>query len=173
MTTPHSQSGSTATDAFPETRRGDAARRRLDSGLKRFSVPLLRVSLGVIFVWFGGLKVVGATPVKELVAGTVPWVNPDLFVPALGAFEVLIGVGLIIGYQLGWVVAAMVAHLGGTFLTVVMQPGAVFQHGNPLMLTMEGEFVTKNIVLITAGLVLATWPRGLAVEEPSAVAPPR
>lgn len=172
MTSPRMQSGSAVTEEFPETRRGDAARRRLDSGLKRFSVPLLRVSLGVIFVWFGGLKVAGVTPVKELVAGTVPWVDANWFVPALGAFEVLIGVGLIIGYRLGWIVAAMVAHLGGTFLTVVMQPSAVFRDGNPLMLTMEGEFVTKNIVLITAGLVLATWPRGQVLEAPSVLTPP-
>jgi uncharacterized membrane protein YkgB len=53
----------------------------------------------------------------------------------------------------------MIAHLGGTFLTVVMQPEALFQHGNPLMLTMEGEFVTKNLVLITAALVIAAWAR--------------
>jgi uncharacterized membrane protein YkgB len=120
---------------------------------------LLRVSLGVVFVWFGALKVAGVTPVTELVAATVPWFDPGWVVPALGWFEIALGLGLVIGYGLGWVCAAMVAHLGGTFLTVVMQPDAMFQHGNPLMLTMEGEFVAKNLVLITAALVIAAWPR--------------
>lgn len=144
---------------LPAVGRIGAARERLDVILRRVSLPLLRISLGLVFVWFGGLKIAGVTPVKDLVAGTLPWFDPDFFVPTLGVFEVLIGLGLVSGVQLGWVCAAMVAHLGGTFLTVVMQPDAMFQHGNPLMLTMEGEFVVKNLVLITAALVIATWSR--------------
>jgi uncharacterized membrane protein YphA (DoxX/SURF4 family) len=135
------------------------ARHQLDRLLRRFSLPLLRASLGLVFVWFGGLKVAGVTPAKELVAGTVPWLDAGWLVPVLGWFEIVVGAALISGYLLGWVCAAMVAHLCGTFLTVVMQPEAMFQHGNPLMLTMEGEFVAKNLVLITAALVLATWAR--------------
>jgi len=155
MSVPTSTPGSEA--VLPATGRIEAARERLDRILRKVSLPLLRVSLGLVFVWFGGLKVAGVTPAKDLVAGTLPWFDPDWFVPALGSFEVLIGLGLVSGLLLGWVCAAMVAHLGGTFLTVVMQPDALFQHGNPLMLTMEGEFVAKNLVLITAALVIATW----------------
>jgi putative oxidoreductase len=139
--------------------RVDLARRQLDRLLRRFSLPLLRASLGLVFVWFGALKVADVTPAKELVAGTVPWLDADWLVPALGWFEILIGAALISGYLLGWVCAAMVGHLCGTFLTVLMQPEIMFQHGNPLMLTMEGEFVAKNLVLITAALVLAGWAR--------------
>lgn len=135
------------------------ARRQLDRLLRRFSLPLLRASLGLVFVWFGALKIADATPAKELVAGTVPWLDADWLVPALGWFELLIGVALISGYLLGWVCAVMVAHLCGTFLTLLMQPEVIFQRGNPLMLTMEGEFVAKNLVLITAALVLAGWAR--------------
>jgi uncharacterized membrane protein YkgB len=136
--------------------------------LRRFSLPMLRVSLGLVFVWFGALKAIGDTPVKELVAGTVPWLDADWFVPALGWFEIVVGVGLVSGYLLGWVCAAMVLHLCGTFLTVVTQPVLMFRHGNPLALTMAGEFVAKNVVLITAALVLATWAR-----HPMATSPVR
>lgn len=48
----------------------------------------------------------------------------------------------------------MIAHLSGTFLVLVTQPAVAFQDGNPLALTMTGEFVVKNVVLIAAGLVL-------------------
>lgn len=140
-------------------RRVVAARHRLTSLLRRFSLRLLRFSLGIVFVWFGALKVAGETPVTGLVAQTLPWLDPDWFVPALGWFEIALGAALMVGYRLGWVCAAMVAHLAGTFLTVVMEPAAIFRDGNPLMLTMEGEFVTKNLVLITAALVIAAWPR--------------
>ncbi len=48
-----------------------------------------------------------------------------------------------------------VAHLIGTFLVMIVQPAVAFQNGNPLLLTTEGEFVVKNLVLISALLMLA------------------
>ena len=118
-------------------------------------VPLLRVSLGVVFVWFGALKVANLTPVGDLVAGTLPFVDPTWFVPVLGGVEVALGLGLLIGRAITVVSAVLVAHLCGTFLVLVMQPELAFQNGNPLLLTTIGEFVVKNVVLISAALVLA------------------
>ncbi|WP_447004105.1 DUF417 family protein [Saccharothrix isguenensis] len=118
------------------------------------SIPLLRGSLGVVFVWFGALKITGTTPVADLVARTVPWLDPRAFVLALGVVEVVLGVALVVGRRLRWVALLVVLHLCGTFLTLVMQPSVAFQTGNPLLLTMTGEFVVKNLVLITAGLAI-------------------
>jgi uncharacterized membrane protein YkgB len=154
-----SASQSETTQLLVAPGRLDLARRRLDDLLRRLSLPLLRISLGFVFIWFGALKVADVTPARELVAGTVPWLDAGWLVPALGWFEIAVGGVLISGYLLGWVCAAMVAHLGGTFLTVVMQPEVMFQHGNPFMLTMEGEFVAKNLVLMTSALVIAAWTR--------------
>ena len=67
----------------------------------------------------------------------------------------LLGVALLAGRALPAVVATLVAHLAGTFLVLVVQPEVAFQHGNPLLLTTEGEFVVKNLVLISGLLVLA------------------
>lgn len=124
--------------------------------VRPYSLPLLRVSLGVVFIWFGALKVANATPVAALVAGAVPWLDPSWFVPALGVLEVLLGVALIAGRWLTAVGVVLAGHLSGTFLVLVMQPEVAFQHGNPLLLTTEGEFVVKNVVLISAALVLAS-----------------
>jgi putative oxidoreductase len=129
---------------------------RLLEVLIRASLPLLRISLGIVFLWFGTLKIAQATPVGDLVARTVPFVPADRLVPALGAFEVLLGLGLLAGRRMGIVAALMVAHLSGTLLVLVTQPQLAFRDGNPLVLTMTGEFVVKNLVLISAGLVLAT-----------------
>jgi hypothetical protein len=41
--------------------------------LERAALPMLRMSLGLVFVWFGLLKVVGQTPVADLVANTAYW----------------------------------------------------------------------------------------------------
>jgi len=130
---------------------------RLDAhanSLRALSVPLLRGSLGVVFVWFGALKVAGATPVADLVARTVPWLDPSTFVLALGVVEVVLGVALVAGRRLRWVALLVVLHLCGTFLTLVTQPTVAFRTGNPLLLTMTGEFVVKNLVLITAALAV-------------------
>ncbi|MDQ2586932.1 hypothetical protein CKY47_23680 [Saccharothrix yanglingensis] len=130
---------------------------RLDAradALRALSVPLLRGSLGVVFVWFGALKVAGATPVADLVARIVPWLDPGAFVFALGVLEVVLGVALVVGRRLRWVALLVVLHLAGTFLVLVVQPAAAFRAGNPLLLTMTGEFVVKNLVLITAALVV-------------------
>ncbi len=127
--------------------------------LRRVAIPLLRVSLGLVFVWFGALKVLNMTPVGELVAGTLPFLDPGWFVPFLGAVEVALGVGLLIGRWITAVCAVLVAHLCGTFLVLVMQPQLAFQDGNPLLLTTIGEFVIKNVVLISAALVLAARMR--------------
>src|SRR5688572_18834657 len=85
-------------------------------------VPLLRVALGVVFVWFGVLKVAGTSPVAELVADTVPFLPASWFVPAVGVFEVLAGMALIVAVALRPVGALVALHLLGTFLVLVVQP---------------------------------------------------
>jgi uncharacterized membrane protein YphA (DoxX/SURF4 family) len=123
--------------------------------LRRFSLPLLRCAFGVIFFWFGALKVVGASPVDDFVAGTMPWFDRAWLIPVVGLFEIAIGVGLLAGRFLFLVCAVLVGHLAGTFLALAMQSAVTFQDGNPLLLTTQGEFVVKNLVLVAAALVLA------------------
>lgn len=122
--------------------------------LRRWSLPLLRMSLGAVFVWFGLLKVAGVTPVSDLVGSTVYWVDPDWFVPVLGFAEVAIGVGLIFRVAMRIVLGLFLVQLAGTFLVLVVLPDVAFQNGNPFRLTVEGEFVVKNLVLLSAGLVV-------------------
>jgi putative oxidoreductase len=97
--------------------------------------------------------------VAELVARTVYWVDPTWLVPVLGAVEVIIGTGLLAGRALRTVLALFWLQMLGTFLVLVIQPDVAFQRGNPLLLTVEGEFVVKNLVLLSAGMVVGTTVR--------------
>jgi uncharacterized membrane protein YphA (DoxX/SURF4 family) len=117
-------------------------------------IPILRVCLGLVFVWFGALKLLGKSPVVELIAHTVSWFPAAVFVPFLGAWEVAVGIGLLLGRALRVVLLLFWLQMAGTFLVLVVNPGVAFQDGNLLLLTMEGEFVIKNLVLIAAGLVV-------------------
>ena len=124
----------------------------------------------MIFLWFGGLKVAGLSPVSDLVAGTLPWAQPELVVPVLGAVEVLLGCALVAGVALRLALPILAAHLGGTFLTFVMLPAWMFRDHNPLLLTADGEFVAKNLVLVSATIVLITHAGGFRKDDPDLTA---
>ena len=127
--------------------------------LERVAPTKLRLSLGLVFVWFGALKATGDSPVLALVSATLPWAEPQLLMPVLGAVEILLGVGLLLGRAQRLLLLLLAAHLSGTFLTFVVAPDLIFQHGSPLLLTADGEFVLKNLVLISAALLLVAGAR--------------
>jgi uncharacterized membrane protein YkgB len=124
--------------------------------LDRIGVPLLRISLGVVFLWFGLLKVFDVSPVAGLVAKTIYWFAPDLVVPVLGAVEVFIGLCLLSGRLIRVALPLLVLQMIGTFLVLVLLPDVAFRDGNPLLLTVEGEFVVKNLVLLSGALVVGS-----------------
>ena len=137
----------------------DRIDRLLVSWLRRVSVPLMRLVLGLVFVWFGGLKVVGATPATELIAGTVYLFDPAWVIPALGVVEVLIGIGFLLNRAMRLVLALFSGLMVGTLLTFVMLPDLLFEGSNPLLITVEGGYVSKNVVLLVAGMVVASQLR--------------
>lgn len=138
------------------TGRARALDRVVAQSLRPVTLPVLRVLLGLLFVWFGGLKIIGRSPVAGLIAQTLPFGDNQLVVPMLGAAELALGGLLISGVVLRLALLAVAMHPAGTFATFAMAPGLMFSEGNPLLLTADGEFVAKNGVLIAATLVLIT-----------------
>jgi putative oxidoreductase len=123
--------------------------------VQRNSIVWLRIALAIVFFWFGALKLFGASPVADLVARTLPFLPPEVAVRSIGALEVLIALGLLTGWAIRLTMLVFFAQMAGTFLILVLEPGLAFQHGDPLLLTTMGEFVVKNLVLVTSGLVVA------------------
>jgi putative oxidoreductase len=119
----------------------------------RFAPTLLRLALAAVFVWFGALKLAGVSPVQELIAQTLPFIDADLAVPALGIVEVGIGLVLAVGVLPRLTLLVLAGHLAGTFLTF-LTASELMWGTNFLELTADGEFVVKNIVFISAALVL-------------------
>jgi uncharacterized membrane protein YkgB len=150
------------------SRGGDAAPRALASAGRiarvearltllahRHGMLMLRVALGIVFMWFGALKVVGASPVGEIVARTLFVLPARPAMLALGIIEMAIGLSFLTGRLVKVALAVFLVQMSGTFLTLILLPDVTFQHGNPLLLSTVGEFVIKNLVLITAGIALA------------------
>ena len=143
---------------LPYRERFDALDETLTSLMDRWSIPALRAALGIVFVWFGGLKVLGVSPAADLVASTVYVVPADLFVPVLGVWEVLIGLCLLYRplTRLGLLLLAL--QLPGTFLPLVLLPDVVYVTF-PYALTVEGQYIIKNLVIIAAALVIGSTVR--------------
>lgn len=120
----------------------------------KFGVPFLRFSIGIVFIWFGALKTIGQlSPAFDLVAATVYWLTPEIIVPLLGLWEVGIGVCFLIPplTRLGLVLLAL--QMPGTFLPLVLLPEVCFTVF-PFGLTLEGQYIVKNLVIIGAALVI-------------------
>ena len=113
----------------------------------------LRVSMGVVFIWFGALKFTGISPANELVAQTVYWFPPEVFIPVLGVWEVAIGIGLLIRRLNRAAIFLLLLQMPGTMLPLVLLPQICFTKF-PFALTMEGQYIIKNLVLISAAIVI-------------------
>jgi len=123
--------------------------------LRRWSITALRFALGSVFLWFGALKIFGNSPVTLMIRETFSFLPVNTFILVLGVWEMLIGVGIVFKRALRWVLILLGIHLVGTFVSLVLNPPLFFVRGFPLCLTADGEFVMKNLVMLTAALVIA------------------
>jgi putative oxidoreductase len=117
---------------------------------------MLRFSIAGVFILFGALKITGHSPVAGLLEATFPWANHTALMVGLGSVEVLLGVALLIRKLAPLALLMAAGHLCGTFVTFLLVPSLMMQHGNPLLLTTDGEFVAKNVILISAAILLAS-----------------
>lgn len=127
--------------------------------MAKYGLTILRIGLGIVFLWFGVLKFFkGLSPAEELVRNTVYFFDPDIFIPVLAAWESLIGIGLITGKYLRVTLLLLFLQMPGTALPLLILPEkvwTVFPYG----LTLEGQYIVKNLVLIGAGLVIGATVR--------------
>ena len=127
--------------------------RRIAGWMQRNGLFVLRIALAIIFIWYGILKPFGMSPAAELVRKTVYFVPPDLFIPILGWWEVAIGVGLLYRPLNRTAIFLLFLQMPGTLLPLVLLPDVCFTQ-IPWGLTLEGQYIVKNAVLIGAALVV-------------------
>ncbi len=133
--------------------------------MARWGVPLLRVSLGIVFFWFGFLKFFpGLSPAEDLVTSTIELmtfglIGPEVSIYIVAVWECLIGLGLIFGKFMRITLLLLFLQMIGTLAPIVLFPDAVFTR-IPFVPTLEGQYIIKNAVLISAGIVLGATVRG-------------
>ena len=133
--------------------------------MARYGILLLRVGLGIVFFWFGVLKFFpGLSPAQDLAIRTIDLLTFGLIpgsisILILAAWECAIGIGLITGKWLRATILLLLAQMLGTITPLFLFPGEAFLRF-PIAPTLEGQYIVKNIVLVSAALVIGATVRG-------------
>lgn len=123
-------------------------------------LTLLRISMGVVFFWFGALKLIpDLSPAEDLIRQSITFLPMNLFLPFLAIWEMIIGVGFITGRFMRATIFLLFLQMPGTISPIFLRPDLVFTQF-PFGLTLEGQYIVKNAVLISAALVLGATVRG-------------
>ena len=142
----------------------DEIDRSISTFMRRWGIRALRISLGIIFIWFGVLKPLGLSPAEPLVLATVRWLplfDGELWVIIIGWWEVAIGVTFLFRTTIRLAIALLALQMVGTFMPLVLLPEVTFQAGHlPYGPTIEGQYIIKNLLIISAALVVGGTVRG-------------
>jgi uncharacterized membrane protein YphA (DoxX/SURF4 family) len=129
------------------------------------AIQFLRISLGIIFLWFGVLKFFpGVSSAEELATKTISilsfgFVKPSVSIIVLAIWETLVGLGLIINKFLRETLFLLFLQMIGTITPLLLFPTETFKIF-PFVPTLEGQYIIKNIILVSAGIAIGATVRG-------------
>lgn len=130
--------------------------KRIEHFLYVFGHTTHGVTLGCVFIWFGSLKLVGQETATSLIAKTIYFGSPEIMVPLLGAWEVLIGLCMFFHHLHRVAFVLLAIRLPGTVLALVLKPEACFVVP-PYIPTIEGQYIIKDIMLLSAAAVMGGY----------------
>ncbi|MEO5885240.1 MAG: DoxX family membrane protein [Candidatus Limnocylindrales bacterium] len=143
----------------------DRIDRRITGAMAAHGLTALRIALGIVFLWFGALKVVpGLSPAEDLAGRTIEaltggLVPSEIALPVLALWEVAIGLGLLVGRWMRVILLLLFAQMLGTVTPLFLFPAETWIRF-PISPTLEGQYIIKNVVLVTAAIVLGATVRG-------------
>lgn len=124
--------------------------------LKKITIPLARISLFVIYFWFGSLKLIDVSPANPLVESllnkTLPFVRFNQFIIFLGVWEMIIGIVFLIPKLERTAIVLLIPHMIITFMPLVLLPGIAWK--GFLTPTLEGQYMIKNILIVALAVYI-------------------
>jgi len=136
------------------------------------AIKYLRISLGIIFFWFGFLKFFHGVSSAETIATktisvlTFGLIEPSVSLIILAVWETMIGLGLLFNKFLREILLLLFLQMIGTITPLFFFPAETFKIF-PFVPTLEGQYIIKNLILISAGLAIgATVRGGSIISEP-------
>jgi len=122
----------------------------------RIALIVGRISLALIYIWFGVLKIFGLSPASllifELYSRTITFIPFTSFYALFSAFEVVIGLLLLFPKMTKVAFMLMTIHLFTTVLPLVLLPALAWN--GFLVPTLEGQYIIKNAALFALGLLI-------------------
>ncbi len=117
--------------------------------MKINSYKVLYISVSIVYVLFGVLKIFDMSPIKDLVTSALPFMENVLLFSLFGLIEVVIGLMLIFSKTRKLASILLILHILGTLSTFILSPNILLT--NQLIPTLHGEFVLKNIIILAVG----------------------
>lgn len=120
---------------------------------------ILSIAIGLVYLWFGGLKFFsGGSPAERLALDVINWLTLGLIpeniaIILLAIWETLIGVLLIINVYRKIAIYIALVHMICTFLPLFIFPDQSFTEF-PLGFTLVGQYIFKNIIIVSALFIL-------------------
>jgi uncharacterized membrane protein YkgB len=143
----------------------DRIDRRITENMAEHGLTLLRLALGIVFFWFGVLKFFpGASPAEALAGKTIETLTfgaipESTALMILAVWESAIGIGLFVGRWMRVVLLLLFVQMLGTITPLFLFPTETWTTF-PIAPTLEGQYIIKNIVLVSAAIVLGATVRG-------------
>ena len=134
------------------------------SFMKDYGILFLRISIGIVFIWFGVLKFFpNLSPAQGIATETINkltfgLIQNNVALIILAILETIIGIGLVSGKYLRVTLFLLFTQMLGTLTPLVLFPIETFKLF-PIIPTLEGQYIIKNLILISAGLVVGTTVR--------------
>jgi uncharacterized membrane protein YkgB len=124
--------------------------------ISRIAYPFLRIAMGIVLVWIGGLKFVDPSPVVGLIgASPFAFLASNGFIYMLGVGEVIVGVLLWANIKVQYVGILNMGLFVGTIAILILTPKVAYGDAGFPLLSLPGEFLLKDIVLMAASAALS------------------
>ena len=143
--------------------------RDLTAWMAKYGLKFLRISIGLIYVWFGGLKFFeGLSPAENLSVRTIDTLtfgilSEQAILYGLATWETLIGLGLLFNIFLRETLILLYLQILGTFTPLFLFPSEAFIR-MPYVPTLEGQYIIKNLIVVSAGIVIGATARGIQLK---------
>ena len=131
---------------------------------------LLRISIGIVFFWYGLQKFFpGVSSAEELAAKTIEVmtfgiVTQAFSMPLLAAWEVFLGIAFVTGRLMRIAVPLLFLQMAGTFMPLFLFPSETFET-IIFVPTLVGQYIFKNIIIITGAMVVGARNMGLVFNK--------
>ncbi|MEP2280418.1 hypothetical protein [Maribacter sp.] len=123
--------------------------------LEKLKSNILRISIGIVYLFFGFIKFIPhLSPAEDLAKNTIGILTLGILPSQWGLLllaigETLIGIFLLLNWKPRIIISIAIIHILFTFTPLFLMPEEIFGKGE-LVFTLAGQYIFKNIIILSA-----------------------